>query len=221
MDTLHVILALEPKKKLKVQQLNIKGAHLNGILKEKLHMKQPEGFKDDTDWVCKTIYGLKQAGHKWNKQLDEKLRQHGYKHLISDPCIYVWWEGDCIAIITVWVDDLMLFASSDAMMEHMKNTIKSEWEVTDLGKPRQIIGIKITIDNDSISISQQKCIESLLKQEGMENANLVGMPLDPHANLFQILKTMNPIAATPSLNYSVICNIWETTRDQIYYMHSI
>jgi hypothetical protein len=155
MDTL---LALVPKK-LKVQQMDIKGAYLNGILKENLHMKQPEGFKDNMDRVClliKTIYGLKQAGHEWNKQLDEKLRQHRYKCLKLDPCIYVRWEGDCITIITVWVDNLMLFASSDAMME-------SEWEVTDLGEPRKIIGIEITIDDDSITISQQKYIESFLK----------------------------------------------------------
>jgi hypothetical protein len=132
MDTLCAILALVPKKKLKVQQMDVKGAYLNGILKETLHMKQPEGFEDDTDQVCiliKTIYGLKQAGCEWNKQVDEKLKQHRSRHLKSDPCIYVQWEGDCIVIITVWVDDLMLFASSDAMMEHMKNAIKSEWEV--------------------------------------------------------------------------------------------
>jgi hypothetical protein len=49
MDTLHAILALVPKKKLKVQQMDVKGAYLNGILKEKLHMKQPEGFEDGTD----------------------------------------------------------------------------------------------------------------------------------------------------------------------------
>jgi hypothetical protein len=55
-------------------------------------MKQPEGFKDGTDQIClliKTIYGLKQAGRKWNKQLDEKLRQHRYTRLRSDPCMYV------------------------------------------------------------------------------------------------------------------------------------
>jgi Reverse transcriptase (RNA-dependent DNA polymerase) len=48
--------------------MDVKGAYLNGILREKLYMKQPEGFEDDMDRVClliKTIYGLKQAGHEW------------------------------------------------------------------------------------------------------------------------------------------------------------
>jgi len=91
MDSLHAILALVPIKKLKIQQLNIKGAYLNGILKEAVYMKQPEGFEDGTNWVCcliKTLYGFKQADREWNKQLHEKLEKHGYTHLISNPYIY-------------------------------------------------------------------------------------------------------------------------------------
>jgi hypothetical protein len=32
-----------------------------------------------------------------------------------------------IATITIWVNNLLLFASSDVMMTHMKDAIKSEW----------------------------------------------------------------------------------------------
>jgi hypothetical protein len=186
MDTLRAILALVPKMKLKVQQMDVKGAYLNGILQETIYMVQPEGHEDGTDRVCeliKTIYGLKQAGREWNKQLDIKLREHGYTRLRSDSCVYVRWDGENFGIITVWVDDLMLFASSDETMAHMKETLKSEWTVTDLREPKKIVGIEITIEDDSISISQQKYIESLLRREGMEDANPVGMPLDPHVKL--------------------------------------
>lgn len=36
-------------------------------------MRQPEGFEDGTNKVChlqKTLYGLKQSGRKWNKELN-------------------------------------------------------------------------------------------------------------------------------------------------------
>ena len=72
--------------------MDIKGVYLNGILQETVYMKQPEGFEDGTGRVCKlikTLYGLKQSGREWNKELDEKLRSHGYKRLISDSCAYV------------------------------------------------------------------------------------------------------------------------------------
>jgi hypothetical protein len=186
MDTLHAILALVPKLKLKLQQMDIKGAYLNGILQELIYMNQPEGFEDSTGQICrliKMLYGLKQARREWNKQLDKKSREHGYTRLRSDPCVYVRSDRDNVGIITVWVDDLLLFASSNEMMEHMKATIKCEWEVTDLGEPKKIVSIEITIDNESITISQQKYIKSILERAGMTDANPVGMPLDPHIKI--------------------------------------
>jgi hypothetical protein len=92
MDTIHVILALVLTKNLKVHQMDIKGAYLNGILQEEIYIKQAEGCGDGTDQVCqlvKMLYGLKQAGREWNKQLDAKLRKHRYKRLLSDPCAYI------------------------------------------------------------------------------------------------------------------------------------
>ena len=92
MDTICAILALVPTKNLKVHQMDAKGAYLNGVLQEEIYMKQAEGCGDGTDRVCrlvKTLYGLKQAGREWNKQLDAKLRERGYKRLLSEPCAYI------------------------------------------------------------------------------------------------------------------------------------
>jgi len=86
-------------------------------------------------------------------------------------------------IITVWVDDLLLFASSEEVMIMMKDNLKSEWQMTDLGEPSKIVGIKITIDDRSVMISQKKYIENILIKEGLERANLVSMPLDPNTPL--------------------------------------
>jgi len=66
-------------------------------------------------------------------------------------------------IITVWVDDLLLFADSEETMEEMKKDIHTEWETTDMDKPTKIIGIEITQSPGQISISQRKSIENILK----------------------------------------------------------
>jgi hypothetical protein len=186
MDTLRAILALVPAYNLKIQQMDVKGAYLNGILQETIYMRQPEGCEDGTGRVCrmiKTLYGLKQAGREWNKQLDQKLKSCGYKPLRSDACAYVRREKSEIAILTIWVDDTLLFASSDIMMDHMKTSLRSKWQVTDLGEPTKIVGIEITVTNDSVKISQRKYIESVLRKEGMLDANAVGMPMEPKIKL--------------------------------------
>ena len=86
METIQAILAIAPMHKLHIHQLDIKGAYLNGTLKEKIFMKQPEGYGNSTNHVClliKTLYGLKQASREWNLELDQKMRGKGYIH--SDP----------------------------------------------------------------------------------------------------------------------------------------
>jgi hypothetical protein len=92
METIRAILALIPIEGLKIQQMDIKGAYLNGILKEKVYMRQPEGYEDGTDRVCelvKTLYGLKQSGREWNKELDAKLKSFGYQMFtIRSMCLH-------------------------------------------------------------------------------------------------------------------------------------
>jgi hypothetical protein len=80
-ETIHAILAEAVRKKWKLRQADIKGAYLNGYLKEKVYMDQPYGFSDGTGKVCrliKTLYGLKQSGREWNDELNKKLMKKGF-----------------------------------------------------------------------------------------------------------------------------------------------
>jgi len=67
--------------------------------------------------------------------------------------MYVWHIGEDFTIITVWVDDLLIYATTIKLRDKARADIECEWEVTDLGKPTKIIGIKITRTLDSIMIS--------------------------------------------------------------------
>jgi len=97
------------------------------------------------------------------------VRKHGFLQLHSDPCVYV--QRQCkgnLEIITVWVDDLLLFATSVKLMSEMKGMIQGEWEVTDLREPAKIVGIEIQMKPTKVIISQKQYIESILNKEGME-----------------------------------------------------
>ena len=116
-------------------------------------------------------------------ELDEKLKKFGFLRLHSDPCVYIKRDGNDLVIITVWVDDLLLFATSNELMEQTKSDLRTEWEVTDLGEPTKIIGIEITQTENTITISQKIYIESILEREGLIGINSVATPLDPNIKL--------------------------------------
>ena len=146
LETIRTILALAVSQDWEIQQMDVKGAYLNGILKEEVFMDQPEGYEDGTSRLCKlikTLYGLKQSGREWNIELNKKLEAKGFNRLYSDPCAYIRKTKDSIEIITVWVDDLLIFTNDQRLMNDLKQELQSMFEVTDLGDPNKIVGIEI------------------------------------------------------------------------------
>ena len=53
------MLSVAATENMYIAQFDVKTAFLYGVLEEQIYMKQPEGFDDGTDRVCK-LYGLKQ-----------------------------------------------------------------------------------------------------------------------------------------------------------------
>src|SRR5437660_12178653 len=100
--------------------MDVKGAYLNGSLKEKIYMKQPEGYDDRTGCLCcliKSLYDIKQAGREWNHELNKQLEKQDWKASIVNPYMYNRRTVDGIELLTVWVDDLLCFASNKTSMQ--------------------------------------------------------------------------------------------------------
>jgi len=74
--------------------VDITSAFTNDDLDEKIYIKQPEGFKIGSSTkvcrLCKSLYGLKQSAHQWNKKLHSVLTEMGFKHIESDRSVYVY-----------------------------------------------------------------------------------------------------------------------------------
>ena len=52
LETICTLLALAISENWEIQQMDIKGAYLNGRIKEEIYMKQPDGYDDGTDRLC-------------------------------------------------------------------------------------------------------------------------------------------------------------------------
>ena len=89
-ETIRTMLAIAAQRGWKLRQFDVKTAFLNGRLEEDLYMRQPEGFADQMDRVCKlhrSIYGLKQSSKCWFQCLTDFLEEIGMKASSADPCM--------------------------------------------------------------------------------------------------------------------------------------
>jgi hypothetical protein len=97
--------------------------------------------------------------------------------------VHVRRDGNDIVILTIWVDDILLFGTSEKLIEQVISDIRQIWDVTVLGEPAKIVGIEITQTEDSIRITQKVYIKSLLEREGLSGINSVATPLDSNIQL--------------------------------------
>jgi len=54
------------------------------------------------------LYGLKQAGREWHKELARLLSRMGFQRSAADPALYVRKTGS--RLIFLWVEDLFIFS---------------------------------------------------------------------------------------------------------------
>nr|GEV09946.1 retrovirus-related Pol polyprotein from transposon TNT 1-94 [Tanacetum cinerariifolium] len=83
LEAVRMFIAYAAHKNITIFQIDVKMALLNGPLKEKVYVSQPEGFIDPefTNHVYmlkKALYGLKQAPRAWYDKLSSFLIEHGF-----------------------------------------------------------------------------------------------------------------------------------------------
>ena len=105
--------------------MDVKTTFLNGNLEEDVYMEQPKGFisKGDENKVCKLekpIYGLKQASRQWNLKFHESVTVLGFMQNSSEPCVYVKKNSNKVAILTLYVDDVLLVGNDIEMLLEIK-----------------------------------------------------------------------------------------------------
>ena len=185
-ESVRTVLALAVKNKLKVHHMDVQTAFLNGELKEKVFIKQPEGFvsKNNPDAICKlkkSIYGLKQSSRCWNSALHDHLIESGYTQSVSDPCIYTASDGK--QVIAIYVDDIILAAETDELLAHMKAMVKSKFDVSDLDELDYFLGVSIDQSGNGIWLGQPAYTRRVLERFGMEDCKPVSTPADPSVKL--------------------------------------
>ena len=188
LDTLRLLLAISANFDWEMEQVDIIGAYLHGKIEEDIYMRQPLGFEDGTDRVCKlkrALYGLKQSGRAWNDKLNSFFETLGLHRLTSDPCVYLFREGSEILIIGVYVDDMGIFSNSKRLTDLTKQKLHAEFNITELGSIHSIIGINVTRDrqNHTIKLSQPGYIRGITSRFGMDKGKTVHTPLDPDTKL--------------------------------------
>jgi hypothetical protein len=185
-ETLRTLLAYAAVNNLKLRQFDVKSAYLHGRLNEVIYMNQPPGYNDNSGQSClliRSLYGLKQAGNVWNQELNRVLHKIKFDQLKSDYCCYIKRQDDDFTVLLVWVDDFISLATKEDLNDTLEQDLQQNFEVKSLGRPNLLLGMKVTIGTNYISLSQSHYIDTLLDKYGLFDANPITVPMDPNVKL--------------------------------------
>jgi hypothetical protein len=182
-ETVRMILATAALENWFISALDVKTAFLYGQLDEEIYMEQPEGFKVKGQEgkvlrLRRAIYGLKQAALAWWKELDQSVKQLGFKRLYADAGLFVCRHADgTMLIMLAYVDDILFIGPNKSLLASKKALFMERWECRDLGDCKEFLRMRLERKNGKIYLDQKDYLKKVLERFGMTNARYAATPL--------------------------------------------
>ncbi|KAJ9539173.1 hypothetical protein OSB04_031906 [Centaurea solstitialis] len=186
-EAIQIFLAYAAHKNIKVFQMDVKYAFLNGVLHEEVYIEQPEGFVDPDfpDHVCildKALYGLKQAPRAWYETFTNHLLSKGFERGTIDTTLFLKKEGDDLLLVQIYVDDIIFGSTNPELCTKFSKIMETEFEMSMMGELNFFLGIQVKQNLDGIFINQSKYIKDMLKKFNMTDCSPIKTPM-PTGNL--------------------------------------
>ena len=188
LEAIHILLAYASHKNIKLFQMDVKSAFLNGFLNEEVYVHQPPGFEntDNPNHVfklTKALYGLKQAPRAWYERLSTFLIENNFSRGKIDTTLFRKNDKSNFLIVQIYVDDIIFGSTNEKMCEDFSGLMQSEFEMSMMGELRFFLGLQIKQETNGIFICQEKYIKDLLKKYKMNEAKIMVTPMHPSSSL--------------------------------------
>jgi hypothetical protein len=117
LEAIRILLAYASSHKMKLFQMDLNSAFLNGFINQEVYVEKPPGFEDATypnqvDRLHKALYGLKQVPRAWYERIRDFLIEAGFKIGRVDNTLFTKIINNELFICQIYVDDI-IFGSTN------------------------------------------------------------------------------------------------------------
>jgi hypothetical protein len=139
----------------------VKNVFLHDTLLETVYYSQPTRFVDPVwpDHVCllnKSLYRLKQVPRAWYNRFTTYITSLGFVEAKFDTSLFVFWRGTYTVYLLLYVDDIVLTASSAALLPWTISALKQEFAIKDLRPLHHFLGVSIQHQADGLFLTQRQ-----------------------------------------------------------------
>jgi hypothetical protein len=187
-STIKTLAARSVLRQHQIHYLGVRTVFLYGILHDEVYMEQPLDFtskrNDNLVWKLNcALHGLRQSPHHWYECINSYLTSIGMTRSNSDYNIYHIGTGHNKIILVVYVDNLFITSGDKRKISWLKQQLKKEFDITDLGPVTKYLGVEFQQHSEGLFLSQYKYTLDILKEFGMEHSRFEHVPLPPGIQL--------------------------------------
>jgi hypothetical protein len=168
-----------------IHQLDMKNAFLHGTMSE-LFIACNRWDLAHPDHVChlnRSLYDLKQASRAGYTRFTSHILSLGFVGARSDTSMFVYRHGSNTAYLILYVDDIILTASSDSLLRRVIDALTTEFSMKDLGTLHHFLGVSVTQQSGGLFLSQRQYMIDILEHVRMSDCKLCSTPVDTCAKL--------------------------------------
>ena len=182
LESIRLLLAVACWLSIKLYQMDVKSAFLNGLLNEEVYVEQPIGFQDPHKpnhvfKLKKALYGLKQAPRAWYERLTTFLLEHNYKRGNSDKTLFIKCDNNEFMCAQIYVDDIVFGSTSRTHLDDFIVLMKNEFEMSMVGELNMFLGLQIKQLDSGMFVSQTKYAKNMLKRFNLDSAKHARTPM--------------------------------------------
>jgi len=224
LDTIRIVISIAAQKSWVIYQLDVKSAFLHGEITEEVFVEQPPGYEQKGHEakvyrLKKALYGLKQAPRAWYSRIETYFSKEGFIKCPYEHTLFIKTAGGGkILILCLYVDDLIFTGNDNAMFEEFKKSMKTEFDMTDLGRMKYFLGIEVLQKADGIFITQRKYAQEILERFNMAQCNSVHNPVVPG---FKLTKDEEGVAADSTVYKQIVGSLMYLTATRPDLMFSV
>ncbi|WVZ86115.1 hypothetical protein U9M48_032949 [Paspalum notatum var. saurae] len=181
--TVRTVLSLALSRSWPVHQLNVKNAFLHGTLTE-TSAGGVCGSRSPRDGLpTQQVYGLKQAPRASYSRFATFLVTLRFTEAKSDTSLFVYRHGDETAYLLLYVNDIVLTASSQHLLQRIITSMQQEFATKDLGVLHHFLGVTIEPRPSGLLLHQRQYTLDILERAEMTDCNPCSTPVDTQAKL--------------------------------------
>ncbi|CAL9245815.1 unnamed protein product [Arabidopsis halleri] len=107
----------------------------------------------------------------------------GFVQSKADSSLYIFRRGRECAYLLLYVDDILLTASSTLLLQKIISKLKTEFPMTDMGKLHHFLGVKADFNDKGLFLSQSVYAQDIITRAGMVDCKPLATLVDLQSKL--------------------------------------